>query len=154
MSKRKICVITGTRAEYGLLYWLMKEIQQDDDLILQIYVTGMHLSEEFGSTYHQIEKDGFIINRKIDISLISDSELDISKSMGLGVIGFADAFNKLRPDLIVVLGDRFEIFSAVSAAMIASMNKLVQLRSTDGTFDILPTIKKYGTIKVYNSSYR
>ena len=72
MSKRKICVITGTRAEYGLLYWLMKEIQQDDDLILQIYVTGMHLSEEFGSTYQQIEKDGFIINRKIDISLISD----------------------------------------------------------------------------------
>jgi len=121
MSKRKICVITGTRAEYGLLYWLMKEIQQDDDLILQIYVTGMHLSEEFGSTYQQIEKDGFIINRKIDISLISDSELDISKSMGLGVIGFADAFNKLRPDLIVVLGDRFEIFSAVSAAMIAKI---------------------------------
>ena len=121
MSKRKICVITGTRAEYGLLYWLMKEIQQDDDLILQIYVTGMHLSEEFGSTYQQIEKDGFIINRKIDISLISDSELDISKSIGLGVIGFADAFNKLRPDLIVVLGDRFEIFSAVSAAMIAKI---------------------------------
>ena len=97
----------------------MKEIKYDAYLILQILVTGMHLSEEFGNTYQQIEKDGFVINQKIDIFLTSDSELSISKSMGLGIIGFADAFKKLKPDLIVVLGDRFEIFSAVSAAMIA-----------------------------------
>mgnify|MGYP001184226685 FL=1 len=121
MSRRKICVITGTRAEYGLLYWLMKEVKCDADLILQILVTGMHLSEEFGNTYQQIEEDGFVINKKIDILLTSDSELSISKSMGLGIIGFADAFKKLKPDLIVVLGDRFEIFSAVSAAMIAKI---------------------------------
>ena len=121
MRKRKICVVTGTRAEYGLLYWLMKEINVDNALVLQVVVTGMHLSEEFGNTYQQIEKDGFTIDKKVDISLTSDTELAISKSMGLGVIGFADVFNKLQPDLIVVLGDRFEIFSAVSAALIAKI---------------------------------
>jgi GDP/UDP-N,N'-diacetylbacillosamine 2-epimerase (hydrolysing) len=121
MRKRKICVVTGTRAEYGLLYWLMKEINVDNTLVLQVVATGMHLSEEFGNTYHQIEKDGFTIDKKVDISLTSDTELAISKSMGLGVIGFAEVFNILQPDLIVVLGDRFEIFSAVSAAMIAKI---------------------------------
>jgi len=119
MIKRKICVITGTRADYGLLYWLMKEIDAEKNLELQIIVTGMHLSENFGNTYQQIEKDGFIIDKKVDISLISDTELAISKSMGIGMIGFAKAFNELHPDLIVVLGDRFEIFSAVSVAMVA-----------------------------------
>ena len=119
MIKRKICVVTGTRAEYGLLYWLMKEIDADKDLELQIIATGMHLSEEFGNTYQQIEKDGFTIDKKVDISLSSDTELAISKSMGLGMIGFSVSFNELQPDLLIVLGDRFEIFSAASAAMIA-----------------------------------
>ena len=118
MTKRKVCVITGSRAEYGLLYWLMKEIDSDKVLELQIIVTGMHLSEEFGNTYQQIEKDGFNIDKKVDISLTSDTELSICKSMGLGMTGFSEAFNILKPDLIVVLGDRFEIFSAVSSAMI------------------------------------
>ena len=134
---RKICVVTGTRAEYGLLYWLMKEIDADDALELQIIATGMHLSPEFGSTYQQIERDGFFLNKKVDISLTSDTELAISKSMGLGMIGFADAFNELQPDLIVVLGDRFEIFSAVSAAMIAK-KPLAHLHGgeiTEGAFD-------------------
>jgi len=117
----KICIITGTRAEYGLLYWLMKEIDADKELELQIIATGMHLSPEFGYTYQQIEKDGFVINKKVDMLLSSDSEVGISKSMGLGMIGFADAFSDLKPDLVVVLGDRFEIFSAVSAAMIAKI---------------------------------
>ena len=119
MIRRKICVVTGTRAEYGLLYWLMKGIDVDPELELQIIATGMHLSPEFGNTYRQIEKDGFVITRKVDMLLSSDSEVGISKSMGLGMIGFADAFSDLQPDLVVVLGDRFEIFSAVSAAMIA-----------------------------------
>jgi GDP/UDP-N,N'-diacetylbacillosamine 2-epimerase (hydrolysing) len=137
MRKRKICVITGTRAEYGLLYWLMKEINVDNALVLQVVVTGMHLSEEFGNTYQQIEKDGFTIDKKVDISLTSDTELAISKSMGLGVIGFADVFNKLQPDLIVVLGDRFEIFSAVSAAMIAKIpvSHLHGGEATEGLID-------------------
>ena len=95
MIKRKICVVTGTRAEYGLLYWLMKEIDSDKDIELQIIATGMHLSEEFGNTYQKIEKDGFTIDKKVDISLLSDTELAISKSMGLGMIGFSNAFNEL-----------------------------------------------------------
>ena len=116
---RKICIVTGTRAEYGLLYWLMKEIQGDADLELQIIVTGMHLSPEFGLTYRQIEKDGFKINKKIEMLLSSDTSVGISKSMGLGMIGFAEAYDVLKPDIIVLLGDRFEIFSASAVAMIA-----------------------------------
>ena len=116
---RKICVITGTRAEYGLLRWIMQGIKEDSDLTLQIIATGMHLSPEFGLTYRTIEQDGFEIDRKVEMLTSSDTSVGIAKSMGLGMIGFADALNELRPDLIIVLGDRFEIFSAVSAALIA-----------------------------------
>lgn len=135
--KRKVCVITGTRAEYGLLYWLMKEIQEDSDLKLQIIATGMHLSPEFGLTYRQIEKDGFKIDRKIEMLLSSDTPAGISKSMGLGMIGFADAYADLKPDIIVLLGDRFEIFSAASASMIARI-PIAHLHggeTTEGAFD-------------------
>lgn len=116
---RKICVITGTRAEYGLLRWVMQGIQDDPELTLQIIATGMHLSPEFGLTYLAIEQDGFQIDRKVEMLTSSDTPVGIAKSMGLGLIGFADALNDLKPDLIVVLGDRFEIFSAVSAALVA-----------------------------------
>ena len=115
---RKICLITGTRAEYGLLYWVMKSIEKDKDLQLQLIVTGMHLSTEFGLTYKQIEKDGFFIDKKVEILLSSDSTIGISKSMGLAMISFSEVFEELQPDLVLVLGDRFEIFSAVSSAMI------------------------------------
>jgi len=115
---RKVCVVTGTRAEYGLLYWLMKEIENDTSLELQLIVTGMHLSPEFGLTYKEIEKE-FNINKKIEMLLSSDTSIGISKSMGLAQISFAEAYNELQPDIIVVLGDRYEIFSAVSSAMIA-----------------------------------
>ena len=110
---RKICVITGTRAEYGLLYWVMKSIEQDKNLQLQLIVTGMHLSTEFGLTYKQIEKDGFHIDKKIEILLSSDSPEGISKSMGLAMISFSEAFKELQSEIVLVLGDRFEIFSAV-----------------------------------------
>ena len=116
---RKICVVTGTRAEYGLLYWLMKEINDSPETELQLVVTGMHLSPEFGLTWRQIEADGFPIDRKVDMQLTSDTPAGIAKSMGIGMIGFADAFAELRPDILLVLGDRFEIFAAVSAAMVA-----------------------------------
>jgi len=116
---RKICVITGTRAEYGLLRWVMQGIKDDPELTLQIIATGMHLSPEFGLTYREIEKDGFQIDRKVEMLTSSDTPVGIAKSMGLGMIGIADALNELIPDLIVVLGDRFEIFSAVSAALVA-----------------------------------
>jgi len=117
--KRKICVITGTRAEYGLLRWVMEGIHKEETLTLQIIATGMHLSPEFGLTFKNIEKDGFKIDRKIEMLTSSDTSVGIAKSMGLGLIGFADALNDLKPDLIVVLGDRFEILAAVSAAMVA-----------------------------------
>ena len=116
---RKICVITGTRAEYGLLYWTMKCLQEDSNVELSICVTGMHLSPEFGLTYQRIEEDGFQIEKKIEILLSSDTSVGISKSIGLGVISFAEVFQNLQPDMILVLGDRFEIFAACTAAMIA-----------------------------------
>jgi UDP-hydrolysing UDP-N-acetyl-D-glucosamine 2-epimerase len=118
---RKICVITGTRAEYGLLRWVMQGIKDDPDLMLQIIATGMHLSPEFGLTFQQIEADGFCIDAKVEMLLSSDSSVGIAKSIGLGVIGFADAINTLAPDIIVVLGDRFEILAAAQAAMVMNL---------------------------------
>ncbi|MET3697644.1 UDP-N-acetylglucosamine 2-epimerase (non-hydrolysing)/GDP/UDP-N,N'-diacetylbacillosamine 2-epimerase (hydrolysing) [Bacillus oleivorans] len=118
MAKRKICIITGTRAEYGLLYWLMKKIQQDLDLELQIIATGMHLSPEFGLTYKQIEEDGFIINEKVEMLLSSDTPTAVAKSVGLGTIGFSESLSRLKPDLIIILGDRFELLSVAQTALL------------------------------------
>src|SRR3989304_8345694 len=97
---RKICVVTGSRAEYGLLYWLLKEIQADPDLQLQIVATGMHLSPEFGLTYQVIEADGFTPDAKVEMLLSSDTPVGIAKSMGLGIIGFADALDRFRPGIL------------------------------------------------------
>lgn len=119
MNKRKIVVVTGTRADYGLLYWLLKEIQADEELELQLIVTGMHLSPEFGSTYQVIEHDGFIINEKIEMLLSSDTTSAITKSTGLAIMGFADAFERLKPAIVVILGDRTEALAAAQSAMIA-----------------------------------
>ena len=136
MNKRKICIVTGTRAEYGLLFWLMKEIKKTDELILQIIVTGMHLSKEFGLTFQEIEKD-FVIDKKIEILLSSDSSIAISKSMGLAQISFAEAYKELSPDLVLLLGDRFEIFSAATAATVSRI-PLAHIHggeTTEGAFD-------------------
>lgn len=116
--KRKVAVFTGTRAEYGLLYWLMKDIQTSDTLELQLLVSAMHLSPEFGETWKQIVQDGFRIDAKVEMLLSSDSPVGVVKSMGLGTIGFADALDRLRPDFLVVLGDRFEALAVVQAALI------------------------------------
>jgi GDP/UDP-N,N'-diacetylbacillosamine 2-epimerase (hydrolysing) len=134
---RKICVITGTRAEYGLLRWVMQGIKDDPQLDLQIVATGMHLSPEFGLTYRAIEEDGFQIDRKVEALTSSDTAVGIAKSMGLGLIGFADALSELQPDLIVVLGDRFEIFAAVAAALVARIPvaHLHGGEKTEGAFD-------------------
>jgi len=134
--KRKICVITGSRAEYGLLFWLMKQIEEEPQLTLQTIATGMHLSPEFGLTYQEIEKD-FRIDKKIEILLSSDTPIGVSKSMGLALISFAEAYDELKPDIIVILGDRFEIFCAVSTAMIARI-PIAHLHggeTTEGAFD-------------------
>lgn len=114
---RKICVVTGTRAEYGLLSRLMKSIQEDPTLELQIVATNMHLSPEFGLTFREIESDGFVINKKVEMLLSADTSTSVVKSLGLGVIGFADAYDDLKPDLIVVLGDRYEMLGAVASAL-------------------------------------
>ena len=119
--KRKICVVTGSRADYGLLRWLMQEIKGDQDLELQVLATGMHLSETFGMTYKEIASDGFKINEKITVLNGDDSGLSLAKSISLGVSGCAEAFERLKPDLIIVLGDRFEIFAAATAALVLTI---------------------------------
>ncbi len=119
--KKRICIVTGSRAEYGLLRPLMEEIRDDAVLLLQVIVTGMHLSPEFGLTYREIEKDGFLINEKIEILLSSDSSVGIAKSMGLAMGGLAGAYGRLSPDIVVVLGDRFEIFCAAAAALVGRL---------------------------------
>lgn len=137
MRKKKICVVTSTRAEYGLLRSLMKKVIKENSYELQIIATGMHLSPEFGNTYKEIESDGFKINDKIEILLSSDSAIGISKSMGLAIISFAEAFERLNPDLIIVLGDRYEIFSICSAAVVAKI-PIAHLHggeTTEGAFD-------------------
>jgi UDP-N-acetylglucosamine 2-epimerase (non-hydrolysing)/GDP/UDP-N,N'-diacetylbacillosamine 2-epimerase (hydrolysing) len=136
-SPRKICVVTGTRADYGLLYWLMKAIAADPDLQLQIIATGMHLSPEFGLTRQHIEADGFTIAEKVEMLLSSDTPTGIAKSIGLGVIGFADALNRLQPDMLVLLGDRFEILAAAQAALVARI-PIAHIHggeTTEGAFD-------------------
>ena len=114
---RKICIVTGSRAEYGLLKGLMRLVDQDPNLQLQVIATNMHLSPEFGLTYRELEKDGFAIDKKVQMLLSSDTANATAKSVGLGTIGFADAYEDLKPDMIVVLGDRYEILSAVSTAL-------------------------------------
>lgn len=116
---RKICVVTGTRAEYGLLSRLMKLIYESDQTELQIIATNMHLSPKFGNTYLEIEKDGFVIDKKIPI--LEDEKDDANatiKSMAKALSGFADAYDELKPDMVVVLGDRYEILAAATAALI------------------------------------
>lgn len=137
MPKRKICIVTGSRAEYGLLYWLMKEIQADPELQLQIVATGMHLSPEFGLTYKVIETDGFTIDARVEMLLSSDTPVGIAKSMGIGVIGFADVLDRLQPEILVLLGDRYEIFAAAQAAMVARV-PIAHIAGgdvTEGAFD-------------------
>ena len=120
-APRKICVVTGSRADYGCLRWVMQAISEMPGLELQIIATGMHLSPEFGLTYLQIEKDGFSIDEKIEMLLSADTPVALAKSMGLGLIGFGEALQRLRPDLLFVLGDRFEIFAAAAAATVAGI---------------------------------
>lgn len=114
----KICFFTGTRAEYGLLYPLMKKVKEQNKFELQIIASGMHLSPEFGLTYKEIEKDGFRINEKVEILLSSDSEIGINKSIGLGIISFSEVLKRLKPTILVVLGDRFETLAVTITAYV------------------------------------
>lgn len=116
---KKIAVVTGSRAEYGLLRPIIKKLHEASDLKLQLLVTSMHLSPEFGLTYKEIEKDGFPIEEKIETLLSSDTAIGISKSIGLGTISFAEAFERLKPDMVIILGDRYEMLAVATAAMVA-----------------------------------
>jgi GDP/UDP-N,N'-diacetylbacillosamine 2-epimerase (hydrolysing) len=134
---RRICVVTGTRADYGCLRWVMDGIRKTAGLELQVVATGMHLAPEFGLTYREIEQDGFLIDIKMEMLLSSDTPAGLAKSMGLGLIGFGDALRRLQPDLMLVLGDRFEMFSAAAAAMVARV-PIAHAHggeSTEGAFD-------------------
>lgn len=134
---RRVCIVTGSRAELGLLRQLIVELAESEKLDLQLVVTGMHLSPEFGLTYQEIVDDGVAIDAKVEMLLSSDTRTAVTKSMGLGVIGFADAYERLAPDIVVVLGDRFEVFAAASAAMIAGI-PLAHVHggeATEGAFD-------------------
>jgi UDP-hydrolysing UDP-N-acetyl-D-glucosamine 2-epimerase len=119
MSARKVAVVTGARSEYGLLYWLLKELQQNPEFELQLIVTGAHLKKELGFTVQTIENDGFSINAKVEILETEDTPLDISRSMGRAVSGIAEALDQLKPDILLLLGDRYEILAAAQAALIA-----------------------------------
>ena len=134
---KKICIVSGTRAEYGLLRWVMEGIRQSPELELQLVVTGMHLSSEFGMTVDAIEDDGFTVDHKVEMLLSSDTAVGVTKSMGLGMIGFADALAGLKPDLLLLLGDRYEIFAVAASAMIARI-PIAHLHggeTTEGAFD-------------------
>ena len=119
--KRKICVVTGSRADYGLLRFVMQGIKEDADLVLQVVATGMHMSPTFGLTYKEIEADGFNIDAKVETLSSSDTPVGIAESMGKGLSGCAAVFRRLQPDVILVLGDRFEIFAATAAALVAKI---------------------------------
>ena len=116
---KKICVVTGTRAEYGLLRKVLRGISDEAELSLQLVVTGTHLVKEFGYTVKEVEADGFYINQTVEMLLASDSPVGVTKSLGIAVMGFADVFARLKPDLLLVLGDRYEVFAAASAATMA-----------------------------------
>lgn len=136
-TRRRICFVTGSRAEYGIIYWVLRELEHNPNVDLQIVATGMHLSPEFGLTFRQIEQDGFAIGAKVEMQLSSDTAVGIAKSMGLGVIGLADAFDRLSPDLIVLAGDRFEMMAAAQAALVANIPiaHLCGGDTTEGAYD-------------------
>lgn len=120
-DRLKICIVTGSRAEYGLFYPLLRELNKEGHNKLQLIATGMHLSPEFGLTYKQIQADGFRIDEKVEMLLSGDTPTAITKSTGIGMVGYADAFHRLQPDWVVLLGDRFETFAAAAAAHLAAI---------------------------------
>ena len=116
--KKRVCALSGSRADYGLLRWTMHEIQNSSDLNLQLVVTGSHLSSEYGSTYQEIESDGFKIDHKVAILDEADNANGVSRALGFGVIRFADVFSALAPDILLILGDRYEVFAGATAATV------------------------------------
>ena len=149
-NKKRIAVFTGTRAEYGLLYWVMKDISADKDLTLQLIASGAHLSPEFGLTYKKIIDDGFHIDEKVENIVSSDSSVGIAKSLGLATLGYAESFSRLDPDMIIILGDRYEALAAAQTAMILKI-PILHIHGgeiTEGAYDdsIRHAITKMSTL--------
>lgn len=144
---RKICVFTGTRAEYGLLSPLMGAVKKEKKLDLQIVASGMHLSEEFGLTYKDIEKDGFRIDKKLDISLASDTPIGLSRSISLAIEGLTRVYRQLRPDIVVILGDRFEALAAAISAAISRI-PLAHLNGGEATFGAMDEAIRHSITKM------
>ena len=137
MTRQRICVVTGSRAEYGLLYWVLHDLRADPGVELQIIATGMHMSPEHGMTLREIEADGFAVTRRVEMLLSSDTPGGVAKSVGLGVIGLSDALSALSPDAVLLLGDRFEILAAAQACLIHKI-PLAHIAGgdvTEGAFD-------------------
>jgi UDP-hydrolysing UDP-N-acetyl-D-glucosamine 2-epimerase len=135
--KSKVCFVTGGRPDYGILYWVMKQVLDSPEFEFQLIVTGQHLSQTFGYTVNKIESDGFPISARIDIHLSSDTPAGISKSIAKGVYGFAEAYETLKPDLLVLMGDRYELLAAAQAALIARI-PIAHISggdTTEGAFD-------------------
>ena len=135
--KRRICVVTGSRADYGLLYWIMRDLRDSAEVELQLIATGMHLAPEFGLTYRVLEQDGFELDARVEMLVSSDRPSGVAKSIGLGVIGFCDAYERLAPEIVLVLGDRFEIFAAAQAALVCAipLAHIAGGDSTEGAYD-------------------
>lgn len=133
----KVCVVTGSRAEYGLLQWVMHDLREDDAFELQVVVAGGHVSPQFGLTWREIERDGFPISAKVEMLLAGDTPVATAKAMALGTIGFAEAFDRLAPDLVMILGDRFEMLAAAQAALVARIPiaHIAGGDTTEGAFD-------------------
>jgi UDP-N-acetylglucosamine 2-epimerase (non-hydrolysing)/GDP/UDP-N,N'-diacetylbacillosamine 2-epimerase (hydrolysing) len=146
---RRVCVITGSRAEYGLLFWLLNDLRDDADFEPQLVVTGMHLAPEFGNTVREIESDGFIISRRVEMLLSGDTPGAMAKSIGLGVIGMSDALEQLRPDIVVMLGDRFEIFAAAQACLVHNI-PVAHIAGGDTTEGAIDEAMRHAITKMAN----
>lgn len=147
MQPRKICVVTGTRAEYGLLYWFMRDIENDPALTLQLVVTGTHLEPKFGHTVDVIEADGFKIDARVPIELTDDRPTTIARSMGLAIGGIAQALEALKPDIVVILGDRFEILGAAEAAML-TQNLIAHIHGGEATEGLIDEAIRHAISKM------
>ncbi len=147
MNRKKIAIVTGSRADYGLLYWLMKGIMKDPNFDLYVIVTGMHCSPEFGLTYKEIQQDGFEIFEKVEMLQSSDTPEGVAKSIGLGIIGFSNLFNRHPFDLLVLLGDRFEILAAAEAALVANI-PIAHIGGGDSTEGVIDEAIRHSITKM------
>ena len=145
--RKKICAFTGTRAEYGLLMPLLNRIRKEKTWQLQLLVSGTHLSSEFGSTYREIEKDGFKISEKVRNITSSDSAEGVSKSIGIGVIGYSQALTRLKPDLVIILGDRFEALAAAISALIAKI-PIAHINGGEATYGLFDESIRHAITKM------